>query len=167
MPLYDFDVIGPDGAPTGEVVEYLCSRLTFTDVDDLGRRIQRRSVHLIANIKTRWGDSHSYYDPDLRATVSSQRDIDRICESKGWVPVSDMPQGTLTTSVERMHRKAANDKIVDEQMQASMQKHGAAIGKAETPQEIAAWARVQEEVMPIQGMLDKSVPAAKTKLTDF
>jgi len=78
-----------------------------------------------------------------------------------------MPKGTLTTSVERMHRKAANDKIVDEQMQASMQKHGAAIGKAETPQEIAAWARVQEEVMPIQGMLDKSVPAAKTKLTDF
>ena len=93
MPLYTYHVLGPDGLPTGEVVEHLCRVSERVDelVDaETGERAVRRGVELIANTPNRWGGSSAHYDRGLGSWVRGARDIDRICKERDLVRVSDL-----------------------------------------------------------------------------
>lgn len=159
MPLYDFVVLDERGNPTSEVFEEFTSRDTHELVDQYGRRAIRRGVQMIAHIPTRWGESHGYYDRDLRQMVYSQRDIDRACEAKGWVPVGDMPSHCIESTADKVMREAAHFEKVESQWQAAFKKHG--YDPTSPNPDISAYNRAQNEVMPVQSILNGTCDAIK------
>ena len=124
MRLYDFEFIGEDGKPTGQIFEELVktntTELRFVD----GRVARKRNFQKFACTPTRWGDSHAKFDKDLGCMVRGQHDVDRICKEKGLTPVEDLAPGTMQRCVQRTIDHAKHYEKVDARWDALVKKHG-------------------------------------------
>jgi len=168
MPMYECRELDAQGNPTGRMTEEIWKSTQFEGINEFGNPCKRVAIQMIADIKTRWGSSHAYYDRDLRMTVTCQKDIDKACEARGWLPVGDAPKGCIGATIDRQVAHYKNAEKVEEQWQAAEKKHGVDRTKDPTlPDQVQAWARAQAEVMPVHEMLAGTCAAAKTELTDF
>jgi|TARA_R110000796_G_scaffold198588_1_gene314915 hypothetical protein len=102
MPLYVYDILGPDGLPSGETIEEI---FKASEVPDqlkgalTGAIAIRRRVNLIARTPDKWGAGgtgkwgiNGFFDRGLGVRYNSYEERDAICKARGVVPLDDMPK---------------------------------------------------------------------------
>lgn len=68
--------------------------------------VATKALPRIARTPGRWGESGASWNHGLGCVVNGQKDIDRICNERGLVPLSDLPSDYLQTRME--HQRAVD-----------------------------------------------------------
>lgn len=106
--------------------EYKCERGHVTEELFRGKDVVADSVQCacgevatkalprIARTPGRWGESVATWNEGLGCMVNGQKDIDRICDERGLVPLSDLPSDYMETTLARqVARDAHSDRCIE------------------------------------------------------
>jgi hypothetical protein len=75
----------------------------------------KRQLPRIARTPGRWGDSAAVWNEGLGCMVNGAKDIDRICNERGLVPLADLPRDHMDTT---RHAQLERDKFSDRCVEA-------------------------------------------------
>jgi hypothetical protein len=156
MPLYEYEVIDESGDKTGETIEHVCKYEDRPDTltSSSGRLAVRKEVFLIADTKSRWGDSHATFNRGLGCWVRGQHDIDRICRERDLTPEADLPKYAFEDGwAKHVEHEVAATKRADAYEQA-MAAHVGADYDESNPHHQAGAMRAFEEWMPAKAILN-------------
>lgn len=97
MPLREYIVLADDGSDTGIIIEHICKNPPpETITSETGIIARLKKVSLFARTSGSWADAagtkfgvNGFYNRALGVRVSSQKEADKIAESRGLVRMDD------------------------------------------------------------------------------